>query len=67
MVASTIERSALPLAEQITEERPKLKVLYMTGYTDNIIAHHGIMDQQQGVFSLFGRHRGRGPLDSKSF
>lgn len=31
------------VAERILKFRPMLKVLYMSGYTDNIIAHHGLM------------------------
>jgi len=31
------------LADLLRLERPELKVLYMSGYTDNIILHHGIM------------------------
>lgn len=31
-------------ADKLTETRPDLRVLFMSGYTDNIIAHHGILD-----------------------
>lgn len=33
------------LAEKIKELHPAIKVLYMSGYTDNTIAHHGILDK----------------------
>ncbi|MBA3015502.1 MAG: response regulator [Desulfobulbaceae bacterium] len=33
------------LAEAITTKRPETKILYMSGYTDNAIAHHGVLDQ----------------------
>jgi len=33
------------LAEQIQSENADIKVLYMSGYTDNAIAHHGVLDQ----------------------
>jgi DNA-binding NtrC family response regulator len=34
------------LFEQLmTTLHPKLKVLYMSGYTDNVIVHHGILDK----------------------
>jgi two-component system, cell cycle sensor histidine kinase and response regulator CckA len=36
--------SGLQLARQLTLLRPDLKVLYMTGYTDNAIVHHGALD-----------------------
>ncbi|MDE3019483.1 MAG: CHASE3 domain-containing protein, partial [Nitrospirota bacterium] len=32
------------VAEQLTRQRPDLKVLYMSGYTDSTIVHHGVLD-----------------------
>lgn len=32
------------LAEALLNMRPKLKVLYMSGYTDDTILHHGVLD-----------------------
>lgn len=32
------------LADKLTSKRPKMKVIYMSGYTDNTIAHHGILE-----------------------
>ncbi|MDA8164018.1 MAG: ATP-binding protein [Desulfobacteraceae bacterium] len=31
------------LAESMIQERPEMKVLYMSGYTDNVIAHQGVL------------------------
>jgi signal transduction histidine kinase/CheY-like chemotaxis protein len=33
------------LAHQIQEQHPKLDVLYMSGYTANVIAHHGVLEK----------------------
>ena len=32
------------LADHLIRSRPELKVLYMSGYTDDAIVHHGILD-----------------------
>ena len=33
------------LAEQLQAVRPTIKVLYMSGYTANVIAHHGVLNK----------------------
>jgi FixJ family two-component response regulator len=39
------EMSGRELAEQLRAIRPNLKCLYMSGYTADLIAHRGILDE----------------------
>jgi DNA-binding response OmpR family regulator len=32
------------LAEQLAPQRPKMRVLFASGYTDDAIIHHGVLD-----------------------
>jgi len=36
--------SGKALAEQLAQTHPDLRILFMSGYTDNAIAHHGVLD-----------------------
>ena len=38
------QMSGKALAQQLCRARPPLKVLYMSGYTDDAIVHHGVLD-----------------------
>jgi CheY-like chemotaxis protein len=38
------QMSGRELADRLTMARQGLKVLYMSGYTDNAIIHHGVLD-----------------------
>jgi len=39
------EMSGRELAQQLSREYPRLKLLFMSGYTSDIIAHHGVLDE----------------------
>jgi len=32
------------LADQLLKWNPEIKIIYMSGYTDDIISHHGVLD-----------------------
>ena len=36
--------SSKEMIDRMTAVRPEIKVIYMSGYTDNVIAHHGVLD-----------------------
>jgi two-component system cell cycle sensor histidine kinase/response regulator CckA len=38
------QMSGRVLAQELAKARPAIKILYMSGYTDNAIVHHGILD-----------------------
>ncbi len=37
--------SGKALAQQLLRGRPETRVLYMSGYTENVVAHHGILEE----------------------
>ena len=39
------ESAGAPLIERLRSSRPDLRVLYMSGYTDDAIIHHGVLDE----------------------
>jgi CheY-like chemotaxis protein len=38
------QMSGRELADTLKQKRPSLQVLFMSGYTPNAIAHHGVLD-----------------------
>jgi len=39
------------LAETLSPQRPEMKVLYMSGYSDGVIAKHGIVEAEYQSFA----------------
>ncbi len=39
------ETTGRDLSERLRLLRPQLKRLFMSGYTDNVIAHHGVLEE----------------------
>jgi two-component system cell cycle sensor histidine kinase/response regulator CckA len=37
-------KSGRAVGEWITQQRPETRVIYLSGYTDNAIARHGVLD-----------------------
>ena len=45
-------------AEALLKKQPDLSVLYMSGYTDNAIVHHGVLDEDTNFIQKpFSRER----------
>ena len=44
--------SGVRLAEYLVAQRPQVKVLYMSGYTDNAIAQHGVLESGQAFLQI---------------
>ncbi len=52
--------SGRKLVDRLKAIHPEIKVLYMSGYTDNAILHHGILEPGTEFYSEAFYHRGTG-------
>lgn len=51
------EMNGRNLAEKLSSRDPELKCLFMSGYTDSAIAHHGVLDERANFIQKpFSRH-----------
>jgi two-component system cell cycle sensor histidine kinase/response regulator CckA len=44
LLLTDVGMSGRQVADRLTAERPGLKVVFMSGYTDNAIVHHGVLE-----------------------
>ncbi len=56
------------LAKQLSQDLPNLKILFMSGYTDEVIGHHGVLDPDVAFLSkpfnpIMLAHKVRAVLD----
>jgi two-component system cell cycle sensor histidine kinase/response regulator CckA len=45
------EMNGRELATRLRSQRQELRVLYMSGYSDSVIAHHGILDEEMLILA----------------
>ena len=61
ITTGALPRSGLGLAKRLESLRPEMKVIYMSGYTDNTVVHHGVLERGinyiQKPFTLDGLAR----------
>ncbi len=50
------EMSGRELSEKLTAGRPTMRTLYMSGYTDEALGHHGVLDEQITLSSMPSLH-----------